>query len=253
MRILSVIIIVVSLIGLGFASKTKRARPKSNSESHSAVVLELFTSEGCSSCPPADKLLPELVKAYPNAIPLSFHVDYWNHLGWTDPFSSSDNSDRQKDYASKLNLESIYTPQLIVNGEYESVGSNRDDAEASINKVLNEKPIVIINIKEVKSEHGQVNFVASLEGDFKKTNLIAALVQKHATMKVNAGENDGATLSHINVVRSFEKEKAGANTKFELSIPSNLADGNWQLVVFAQREADLKIVGATVYNPGLSK
>src|SRR5262245_43259594 len=89
------------------------------------VILELFTSEGCSSCPPADKLLPELTKLGSNIIPISFHVDYWNRLGWVDPFSSSNYSDRQRKYGEQFKLESIYTPQLVVNGEYELVGSNR--------------------------------------------------------------------------------------------------------------------------------
>ena len=76
-----------------------------------AAVLELFTSEGCPSCPPADNLLPQLIKPDDNIIPLCFHVDYWNRLGCKDPFSSSEYSKRQRDYARQLNLESVYTPQ----------------------------------------------------------------------------------------------------------------------------------------------
>ena len=144
MRILSVIIIVASLIGLSFVSKTKTVdnskEIKSVDGTYAPVaLLELFTSEGCSSCPPADNLLPDLAKLDSNIIPLSFHVDYWNRLGWEDPFSSSEYTGRQREYVSQLNLESAYTPQLVVNGEYELVGSNRGKAVSTIHEVLKEK------------------------------------------------------------------------------------------------------------------
>jgi hypothetical protein len=253
MRILFVIIIVASFIGLSFISKTKTAnKPK---ETRSVVgsyapvaVLELFTSEGCSSCPPADRLLPELVKLDSNIIPLSFHVDYWNRLGWTDPFSSSEYSERQREYVSQLNLESAYTPQLVVNGEYELVGSNRGKAESAIKEALKEKSKVRLTIDNVRTAGQKLSFTIHAEGDFKKTDLLAAIIQKDATMKVKAGENSGATLSHINVVRSFSKQAASAKNEFELSVPANLVSKDWKLIVFAQQN-DLKIIGAVVYEP----
>src|SRR5215472_2525698 len=117
-----------------FAGKEDISSRKSYS---SFAVLELFTSEGCSSCPPADRLLPQLAND-PNIIPLSFHVDYWDRLGWKDSFSNSEFSDRQKEYAKRFRLSSIYTPQLVVNGEFEMVGTNRSSAEAAIKKVFAE-------------------------------------------------------------------------------------------------------------------
>ena len=130
MKWILITIASAGIIGLGFISKNKSGSKQSKMTVVKAVtgsytpvaVLELFTSEGCSSCPPADNLLPQLAKLDANVITLSFHVDYWNRLGWTDPFSSSDYSDRQREYSRQLNLESIYTPQLIVNGEYEFTG-----------------------------------------------------------------------------------------------------------------------------------
>jgi hypothetical protein len=253
-RILFVIIIVASLIGFSFAAKTKTANKnkevKSVSGSYAPVaVLELFTSEGCSSCPPADNLLPQLAKLDSNIIPLSFHVDYWNRLGWTDPFSNSDYSERQREYVRQLNLESAYTPQLVVNGEYELVGSNRSGAESAIKKALQEKSSVSLSIDDLKMDNNKIKFTVNAAGDIKKTNLLAALVQKKAVMSVKAGENDGATLSHINVVRALDSRKADTKNEFELELPKNIGGDNWQLVVYTQQTNDLKITGATLYNP----
>src|SRR4026209_60089 len=104
----------------------------------SFAILELFTSEGCSSCPPADRLLPQLASTDVHIIPLSFPVDYWDRYGWKDPFSNASFTDRQRDYAKQFNLESIYTPQLVINGQYEMVGSNKSVAETDIRKLLKE-------------------------------------------------------------------------------------------------------------------
>jgi hypothetical protein len=254
MRLLFVIIIVTSLIGLSFVSKTKGPDKKNIPVTGSYVpvaVLELFTSEGCSSCPSADNLLPQLVKLDSNIIALSFHVDYWNRLGWTDPFSNPDYSERQWEYVKQLNLESAYTPQLVVNGENELVGSNRDKAEQAINKALKEKAKIRLAIDDVKMSSDKISFAVLAEGDLKKTDLLAALVQKNATMKVKAGENSGVTLSHLNVVRVLSRQMAADKSTFEIELPANLAKDNWQLIVYAQQKNDLKITGAVLYQPGI--
>ena len=214
-------------------------------------MLELFTSEGCSSCPPADNLLPQLAKLDSNVIPLSFHVDYWNRLGWTDPFSSSDYTQRQKEYVKQFNLESAYTPQLVVNGEYELVGSNRADAESSVRKALQEKTPVKLGISNVQIGKDEIHFTVNTDGEINKTNLLAALVQKKAVMNVKAGENSGTTLSHINVVRSFAMQKADKQNQFEINLPKNISADNWQLIIYAQQQNNFKITGALVYLPGM--
>lgn len=254
MKLFTLILAGAGIIALGFSSKNKlpghnREMNIENAPSSSIAVLELFTSEGCSSCPPADRLLPELANIDSNIIPLSFHVDYWNRLGWTDPFSSNEYSERQREYAKYMNLESIYTPQLVVNGEYELVGSNRSGAESTIKKALQEKSLVSLSVTGVRLDKNKVKFTVNAQGEIKKTNLLAALVQKKAVMNVKAGENRGATLSHINVVRSLASQKAELKNEFEFDIPSTLNESNWQLVVFAQQQNDLKITGATLYKP----
>lgn len=248
------IIVAFALIACsGFADKKKSYTEKNaitkkmNGSYTPVAVLELFTSEGCSSCPPADNLLPQLAKLDSNIIPLSFHVDYWNRLGWTDPFSSSEFSERQRKYGEQFHLEGIYTPQLIVNGEYELVGSNRNGATTAIKNALTEKAAVQININDVKKEGGKLFTTCSVNGDYKKIDLLAALVQKNAMMNVKAGENSGAKLSHTNVVRSFAKQTAAQKTSFTLEMPSDITDDNWQLIIYAQQKNDLKITGATEY------
>ena len=239
------------MITLGFINTNKA--PKKNivqpvqKPYPSFAVLELFTSEGCSSCPPADKLLSQLAAMDSNIIPLSFHVDYWDHLGWKDPFSSGSFSDRQREYAQRFHLESIYTPQLIINGEYELVGSNSSTATADIKKALEEKNEIQLSISEVKKDNNKLLITCQAKGNLKDVSLLLALVQKHAEMNVRGGENSGSKLSHTNVVRSFIQKDAQPTVNCEIKIPKDLADGNWKLILYAQQKTDLKISGAAVY------
>ncbi len=256
MKWIIITIAAAGIIGLGFISKRKTiARAKEIKSvpvigSYAPVaVLELFTSEGCSSCPSADRLLPQLAKLDSNIIPLSFHVDYWNRLGWTDPFSSSEYSERQRTYSKQLNLDGVYTPQLVINGEYELVGSNRGNAESAIKTVLKEKSVVKLTVDNVKIGTDKISLFVHAEGDYKKTDMLVALVQKQATINVKAGENSGSKLSHTNVVRVFSRQTAADKNEFKLEFPANLGNDNWQLVIYTQQKNDLKIRGAVAYNP----
>jgi hypothetical protein len=212
----------------------------------SFAVLELFTSEGCSSCPPADRLLAQLATENTNVIPLAFHVDYWNRLGWTDPFSHAEFSDRQREYGRQFQLESIYTPELIINGEYEMVGSNRSAAETHIKNVLQQKAAIDVKVDEVKKENEKLSVSCTLTGNIDQTDVMAALVQKHAEMKVKAGENSGAKLSHTNVVRYFLQKPAQQKMKFEIENPRDLAEDNTLIIVYTQKK-NFKITGVAVW------
>jgi hypothetical protein len=228
----------------------------SKKSSRSFAILELFTSEGCSSCPPADRLLPQLASIDVNIIPLSFHVDYWDRYGWKDPFSSVSFTDRQRDYARQFKLESIYTPQLVINGAYELVGSNKSAAETDIRKLLKETALVELIIDDVKKENDQLSAKCYLKGDFQRCDVFVAVVQKHAEVNVKAGENRGVKLSHTNVVRSLLKLPAREKIDFQVPVPPELTDDNasankqnWQLIIYTQRRDDLRITGAALYNP----
>lgn len=230
-------------------SKSNQKGAIVKSSSNSFAVLELFTSEGCSSCPPADRLLPQLASTDANIIPLSFHVDYWDRMGWKDPFSNSAFTERQQKYANEFKLESIYTPELIINGEYELIGSNRSAAETDIKKVFAENDQVHVNIADVKKENDKLVFIADLQGPITNSNVMCAIVQKHAESNVKAGENSGAKLSHTNVVRTFAEQSAKEKMNFEVLVPGDIANDNWELIVYTQQKDNLKITGAAVYNP----
>ena len=159
------------LFTLWFCTASSTGKEKQNSHpeqpgfvktgNKNVAVLELFTSQGCSSCPPADRLLGTYTSKE-NVIVLSFHVDYWDRLGWKDPFSSKAFTERQYNYASAMNA-GVYTPQLVINGQSEMVGSDENKISATVKKVLAQEPNAALSIKTVKPENGQVNinFVAS--------------------------------------------------------------------------------------------
>src|SRR5277367_5539920 len=139
-----------------------------NSSARVPLLLELFTSEGCSSCPPADRLLEILDEKQPVAgadlIVLSEHVDYWDRLGWKDPFSSSQYTARQQDYSNRYNLDGVYSPQLVVDGRFGLVGSNGREASSAIQKAIREKKIPI-EISNVSRDGNQVTAHIELRGD----------------------------------------------------------------------------------------
>jgi hypothetical protein len=246
--LLVLVVSVFAVFGIVKKSSFDKKEINYSRKSYSSfAVLELFTSEGCSSCPPADRLLPRFATENANVIPLSFHVDYWNHLGWKDPFSQAQFSDRQREYAGQFRLESIYTPQLIINGEFEMVGSDWSTVETDIQNVLKKKAEIEVKVDEVKKENNKLAVSCTLAGKVDQTEVMAALVQKHAEMKVKAGENRGATLSHTNVVRSFLKKPAQQKMQFEMDIPQNLADDNMLIIVYTQQKNDLKITGVAVW------
>jgi hypothetical protein len=171
------------------------------------VLVELFTSEGCSDCPPADRLLEELdAKQFvtgAQAIVLSEHVTYWNHLGWRDPFSLDQMDERQKEYGSRFNLDSIYTPQMVVDGAAQMVGSNSADVTRAVTHAAatQKKALAIAdahweNGAAVFTVHGAAGSGAALVG---------ALVADATRSEVARGENAGRTLHHVAVVRVMKE------------------------------------------------
>ena len=176
------------------------------------VLLELFTSEGCSSCPPADRLLETLDQKQPVAgadlIVLSEHVDYWDRLGWKDPFSSSLYTARQQDYTNKYNLDGVYTPQLVVDGRYGLVGSDGREVADAIQKALRERKIPIA-ISKASHDGSLIAAHIELRGDqnFKggRGVLFVAIADNRAESHVARGENSGRSLAHVAVTRVLKQ------------------------------------------------
>ena len=194
----------VSLVTISFSTRSLDKRIAK--EQDGFALVELFTSEGCSSCPPADALLEEVQKKYSdkNVLVLSYHVDYWDKLGWKDIFSSALFTERQEYYSNIFRLNNIYTPQAVVNGKKEFLGSNKSKLISSIDEQLDEKPAASIKLNALQNTEGKINVQYSTEGaDAKKEQAILVLIQKMATNEIKKGENKGKTLCHINIVRNI--------------------------------------------------
>jgi len=171
------------------------------------ALVELFTSEGCSSCPPADALLERLVhEAASSGRPvygLSLHVDYWDQLGWRDRFSSAGYTRRQSQYARRFGLKSMYTPEIVVNGDGECIGSNASAVEGQIDRALS-RPSQVTPALTVTASGQELRVRCSVPHAPKGATLSVAWVQSQAVSSPDAGENGGRTLRHANVVRGLE-------------------------------------------------
>jgi hypothetical protein len=208
------------------------------------AVVELFTSEGCSSCPPADEAVGRLDGASKNLYVLSFHVDYWDNLGWKDKYSDAAYSARQREYGTLLHVDNIYTPQIIVNGKTQFVGSNETQLKESIQASVAEIPQTEIRLKVLQETNHKIPITISSDGNAGfKLNL--ALVQNSAKDFVQRGENKGKTLSHFFIVREFKvlPNPKGSNT-FYLDIPPDLSASQCSVVTYLQNTNDGHIVAA---------
>ena len=221
-------------------------------KSATAVVVELFTSEGCSSCPAADELLRTLDSAQPisgvELIVLSEHVDYWDSQGWRDPFSSHALTLRQSAYADRLRLQSPYTPQMVVDGSLEFVGSDRARATQAWERAR-VVPKVGLRISSVKVENGKLRAHIETDPLPSKAEVFVALALDHAESQVLRGENHGHHLEHVAVVRSLTGlgtvAKAAAFAR-DAAFALDASARSYRLIAFVQEPNQGKILGATV-------
>ncbi|GAB3498964.1 DUF1223 domain-containing protein [Spirosoma knui] len=239
------VLILLTAFGLAASRSTKGPVPPAPQP---VVVLELFTSQGCSSCPPADRLLHGLTQQASQSgkavYSLSFHVDYWNRLGWQDPFSSKLFTDRQRLYDRTLKTQT-YTPQLIINGRQDVVGGQRARIEQAIQAIQKQPASAFIAVtgKAIRdAKQVSVDYALSTSGPYRVN---VALVQKEARTNVGTGENGGRTLLNTNVVRQFKTiEQAGTSGSVTLAMPSGLSADQTAVLVYAQRTDTGQVVGA---------
>jgi hypothetical protein len=212
-----------------------------NQDGSGFAVVELFTSEGCSSCPPADALLAKLQEQDNKGqlYILAYHVDYWDHQGWRDRFSDHSYSVRQQKYSEWLHLPNIYTPQLIVNGEREQIGSNANAVSVSLYQALNQPAARQLQLTPAVAGR-DLTVTANLE-PARGSVLVVALVQRQAESRVKAGENSGRDLAHVQIVRAL-KETTGKEVKIKL--PQDYAQQQWEVVGFVQDKSTGKITDA---------
>lgn len=211
------------------------------------VIVELFTSEGCSSCPSADKLLSEIVdekQSDVEVIGLSFHVDYWDYIGWKDPYARKAFTDRQRAYATKLRSYQVYTPQMVVNGKHEFVGSDRRTWARVFSAESNEQPAFKFELGTISKSEDRLSFSVSTESQ-KDLLINVAVVERGLSQQVTRGENRGRKLNHDNVVRSYDIRPINQkDLKLSIDIPSDLDESNSSLVVYFQKASNYEIVGA---------
>ncbi len=253
-RSVGVLFVVTAVVGLGLSHSLRGQQPPSKKpvsvKSDSSIALvELFTSQGCSSCPSADENLAAIAKQADKdgkqVITLSFHVDYWNYLGWKDPYSSADATKRQRLYATVHGSKQVYTPQMVVNGTKELLGSSREKSKGAILAALKKQPRSSIQL-QTKSDGRQLHVDWKIEG-LEPTDLVnVALVQDHVEDRVDAGENSGSSLKHVNVVREFQVAQAERpEGSVNLTIPSGLQANEFHVVAFLQSSADADVRAAT--------
>lgn len=228
-------------------------------EPASPVVLELFTSQGCSSCPPADRLLSTLGSSGELAdrvVPLAFHVDYWNYIGWTDPFSSAEWTERQHRYAATLGSNRVYTPELVVDGRTDLVGSDRRRALEEIERALAAPRPATVALSSIAGGPAEwtLEIEASLDGSAPPGphRLLVAVTESGLETPVERGENGGKRLHNDHVVRLLTTagELAGPDSALQTRVAVPLAP-EWdrehiRAVAFVQDPATGHVLGAAV-------
>jgi hypothetical protein len=212
------------------------------------AVVELFTSEGCSSCPPADALLRKLTtearEENKRIFTLGFHVDYWDYLGWRDRFSRPEYTERQNRYADVLRSDSVYTPQMIINGTEAFVGSNKTLAYQNIEKALQKPVAVQLDLRLQQNSPAEIELSYSCSEIPPNAVLNVALVENGLSNQVVNGENRGQLLSHANVVRSFTTIQPQKEGNITLKKPSELNSTNSSVIAYLQDAYDMSILVA---------
>jgi len=230
---ITLILITAAFINKSTSSKTLIQRTNSG---NGFAVVELFTSEGCSSCPPADAVLARIQQEAGNkpVYVLAYHVDYWNRLGWKDQFSNPQYSKRQYQYSRQFTGQ-VYTPQVIINGKSEFVGSDESAINSAVTDALN-TPVSVSLKLQGRLRAGGIDLDYQLTGNTVNSQLLIALVQKHAVSNVKAGENEGRTLSHAQIVRQLyatDLPPANQGTEY-VHLPNGFNIKDWEVIGIVQ-------------------
>jgi hypothetical protein len=252
-------ILLISTIAFLLGVSTPPAESAWASDARTAVLVELFTSEGCSTCPPADAFLQKL-DAQPIAgeelIVLSEHVDYWNHIGWKDPYSSRFYSDRQSAYARRLGLSDVYTPQMIVDGTSQFVGSDEALADKAFAKALT-KPKIAMRLTSVSIATnvllGHLETGALQESfGLPMADVYVVVALNRAESHVSHGENAGRTLAHTAVVRSIVKvgsirQGQAFAQNVQVKLDPSTDTHNLRLIAFLQEPGQGRVIGSAMH------
>ncbi|AFL82273.1 uncharacterized secreted protein [Aequorivita sublithincola DSM 14238] len=212
------------------------------------AIVQLFTSQGCSSCPSADVLLEKVEKEYEgkNVFVLSYHVDYWNRLGWKDVFSKKDFSDMQYSYSGKFGGSNVYTPQAVVNGDVHFVGSSEAKMNGYLSKFLKLNAENTILLSNVKQNGDQITFNYKIEGTISGKDLKVALAIEKKETNVKRGENSGRKLSSVNiVVEQLEIPLTETEGRGSIIIPGLVENGDPLTLIGFTQSKNFDITAAT--------
>jgi len=244
--------VVVALVACRSGSATvPEARADEPAASAKGVaVVELFTSEGCSSCPPADDVLGDLARSDQPVYALAFHVDYWDDLGWPDRFASHESTMRQRAYARAFGTSGVYTPQMIVGGTEQFTGSDRGRATVAVAHALSHPADVQLVVRPHASGPDALTVDFEAPGAPAGAVLDVAVVERSTSTSVRAGENAGKTLRHANVVRTFLSAPLRAPAgSVVLELPPSLPRDGAELIAYVQQPSSdhggMPILGAT--------
>lgn len=219
-------------------------------EAHPFAVVELFTSQGCSSSPPGDSVLSRLAEqARDNdsaVYTLSFHVTYWDYLGWADPYAAPFADAYQEDYRRAFQNRARYTAQTVVNGSFETVGSRGASIATAVNEALARPAAVGVSTSATR-QRGRLAISWKLSAPAPGQHLVLAVTETATGNHVPRGENGGRDLTHVDVVRVFERGTLGEDAAgtAELELPASLANADLELTAYVQNPADRHIHGAT--------
>jgi hypothetical protein len=253
-RLLSCVATVVLLVFVALVPWLAESTANASDSAGTPVLVELFTSEGCSDCPPADALLERLDNSQPVAgaqlIVLSEHVDYWNDIGWRDPYSSHAYSERQSAYARRFGLSSVYTPQMVIDGRFEFVGSNERRAITAAESAAKSAKISM----SLSGAHLESESVLAVHLDASRlpatatqsATVLLAIADEKDESHVSGGENGGRTLRHVAVLRTLKKvgsldQVNHFSQDVRIEIPRR--NGSIRLIAFVQDEENRTIWG----------
>jgi hypothetical protein len=245
---LAILVFGIACVGIAYVSVSGKTTEAGTPRK--AVVVELFTSEGCSSCPPADELLGRLHRDLSaknvQVIPLGFHVDYWDGLGWKDRFSSAKFTQRQEQYAQALRVDGPYTPEMVVDGAVEFVGNDAGRAQSTIRQQASQLETAQVKIAAAGGDQVSVQVKAAPSSS--NALVMMAITEDNLTTQVGSGENGGRTLHHAAVVRDLRQVGTLKDGGIETTVPLNLQK-DWKrsdlhAVVFIQNGPSGKIEGA---------
>ncbi|MEO6820437.1 MAG: DUF1223 domain-containing protein [Ginsengibacter sp.] len=241
-------LVAAILFSLSCTNAQQKTPAQSNDSFSPVAVIELFTSQGCSSCPPADALLSKTIadskKNDQKIYALSFHVDYWNRLGWADPFSDQTYSQRQAGYVSALHLNGAYTPQMIVNGNIEFVGSDQPALNRNVQAALKTNAKVWFSNLKATNNKESIDVEYTLDGDFSNSTINTALISPKEVTEVKRGENGGRTLINENVVRKFSTQNAQKSGAIHLDEGAIKNEDGLLVIIFIQNKNG-GIIGAS--------